>query len=241
MLSKQQKVYFQDSKLRDANGALIPMYHGTGTIITAFNPDYTAQGNDQYGSGFYFTSDRSFAESYMTSTVKSDDGRDLPKLGGTDNPNVVEAYLRLTNPYIVDGAQHPNMGHIEMDGETAFRILLRHPDLYLPHTGPDAAEQNPLGDFFPSYWEKPKYTKAEYRQFIHRLAMEYFNPTSFKLLDIFFGRHGKEFRTAVRDATGHDGVIIRFENGAIHAVAWFPNQVKAISNLKPSSAEGIGE
>lgn len=241
MLSEQQKDYFKDSKVRDANGDMIPMYHGTGTTIVAFNPDYTAQGNDQYGSGFYFTSDRSFAEAYMTATVKGDDGRDLPKLGGTDHPNVVEAYLNLKNPYFVDGAQCANMGHIELDGETAYRILLQQPDLYLPQNGPDAEVENPLGDFFEDYWDKKQYTEEEYKQFIRRLAMEYYSPTTFKMLDIFFGRHGKEFHTAMRDVTGHDGVIIRFANGTMHAVAWFPNQVKAITNLKPTEANEIAK
>lgn len=239
MLSEQQKLYFKDSKLRDANGALVPMYHGTGTTITAFSPDFTAQGNDQYGSGFYFASDHSFAEAYTTATVMGDDGRSLPKLGGTDNPNVVEAYLNLTNPYVVDGARYANMGHIELDGETAYRILLQHPDLYLPQNGPDAEVENPLGDFYEDYWRKKRYSQEEYRHFIRRLAMDYFNPSTFKMLDIFFGRHGKEFRTAMRDVTGHDGVIIKFSNGTIHAVAWFPNQIKAITNLEPTEAEDI--
>lgn len=240
-MTEQQENYFWNSKVRDSTGVLMPMYHGTGAIITEFDPDFTGQGNDQYGSGFYFTSKYSQAKGYMTATTKGADGQDLPKLGGNSNPNVVGVYLNLTNPYVIDGAKNAHMGHIEVSADDAYRILLNDPDLFLPVSSVDSDIVNPLGDYFEDFWNKSQYTDGEYRQFIRRLADKYFNPTSLLMLDTFFGRHAKEFRQAARDALGHDGVIVHFGNGTDHAIAWFPNQIKAITNTAPTEANNIFE
>ncbi|WP_191396142.1 hypothetical protein [Flavonifractor sp. An306] len=240
-MTEQQENYFWNSKVRDSTGVLMPMYHGTGAIITEFDPDFTGQGNDQYGSGFYFTSKYSQAKGYMTATTKGADGQDLPKLGGNSNPNVVGVYLNLTNPYVIDGAKNAHMGHIEVSSDDAYRILLNDPDLFLPVSSVDSDIVNPLGDYFEDFWNKSQYTDGEYRQFIRRLADKYFNPTSLLMLDTFFGRHAKEFRQAARDALGHDGVIVHFGNGTDHAIAWFPNQIKAITNTAPTEANNIFE
>lgn len=239
MLTQKQEAFFKKSKVRDGNGDLIPMFHGTGTVITEFDPAYTAQGDDQYGSGFYFTLSRTLAESYTATTVQDETGKDMEKLGGCDAPNVVEAYLNLVNPIIVDGARYANLGHVVVTADEAYRMLLHQPDLYLPQSGSEDFVVNPLGDYFDDYWTKEQFTEEEYRHFIRRLADQYYAGTNLRLLDIFLGSHGTEFRTAVREVLGYDGVMVKFDNGSWHAIAWFPNQIKAISNSEPTEANGI--
>ena len=94
-LSSEQKRYFQNSKVRDDKGNLLKVYHGTGTRITSFDPSFTGQGNDQYGSGFYFTTERKLAEEYTTLRSTGLNGQEREKLGGEDYPNVVEAYVNI--------------------------------------------------------------------------------------------------------------------------------------------------
>lgn len=239
MLSQAQEAFFRWSKVRDACGVLMPMYHGTGTTITEFDPKFTARGNDQYGSGFYFTSSRTLAESYSTSADKDEAGVEMEKIGGCDNPNVVEAYLNIVKPIVVDGAAYADLRHITVTSNQAFHILLRQPDLFQPPCGDEDSDPNPLGDYFEDFWAKKQFTQSEYRRFIRRLADVYFAGSNLKQLDFFFGVHGTEFRTAVRDVLGFDGVVVQFANGSWHAVAWFPNQIKAISNVEPTGANGI--
>lgn len=92
-LTKKQQEYFKDSKVRDENGSLLTVYHGTNSDFTVFDrgkigENYWQSGNSAYG-GFYFTDKESSAESYAAlSTGLNGKGR------------VVESYLNITNPLI---------------------------------------------------------------------------------------------------------------------------------------------
>ncbi len=63
-LSEGQKAYFADSKVRDAQGKLIPVYHGTGALFNEFSFDFINTHGSSEGRGFYFTDSRSMAEGY---------------------------------------------------------------------------------------------------------------------------------------------------------------------------------
>lgn len=228
--SDGQNAYFKDSKVRMEDGTLKPVYHGTGAIITAFDPSYTGQGNDQYGSGFYFSSNRDTAVGYTTSRLTGDDGQPLEKPGGEENPNVLEVFLNITNPILVDGKAHANLRHIQVGAEDSFRILKHHPGLYLDM---DSEECNPLGDYFPEYWDNPPKTKAQFERYIRRLAFEYFDDANLLHLDVFFKDYPTEFRKALREVFGYDGVIVDFGTSQ-HYIAWFPEQIKLVTNLEPT-------
>ena len=196
------------SQVVDDQGRPLIVYHGTGTNIEEFLPEFTGQGNDQYGSGFYFTTDRETAEGYTTRTLN-----DQSKPGGTDNPNVIPAYLNIRNPLVVEARETPNLYQIEVPASQAAKIIGKLPDIMDP-------ENSILGDFFDDYWESgPK------RSMINRLAREY-DWTLGTLATDIFRDHPTEYRQAVRDVLGYDGVQVNFPSGEKHFIAWFPNQIK---------------
>ena len=91
-LSEAQQAYFRDSAVRDEDGRLMVMYHGT----RAENGDFTVfdyskavkkggLGLKALGKGNYFTS---------------------KQLNGTERfgNRVIEAYLNITNPFVYDGS-----------------------------------------------------------------------------------------------------------------------------------------
>ena len=88
-LTKQQQEYFKDSKVRDENGNLLVMYHGTEANVgipedfwfTVFDIDKAGSHGSMLGEGFYFTSDRSHAEQYAHT-----------------KGNIYETYLNIKNP-----------------------------------------------------------------------------------------------------------------------------------------------
>ena len=88
-LTKQQQEYFKDSKVRDENGNLLVMYHGTEANVglpddywfTIFDIDKAGSHGNMLGDGFYFTSDRSHAEQYAHT-----------------KGNIYETYLNIKNP-----------------------------------------------------------------------------------------------------------------------------------------------
>lgn len=237
-MTEQQAKFFANSKVRDAHGELLPVYHGTGTTIRAFDFQYAGQGNDQYGGGFYFTSDFEMARGYMTDKLTGNDGKPLPKPGGEDDPNVVEAYLNFVNPIIIDGSECSNLDCVDVSAEQAHKILRHLPSLYRQKDDEDV--YNPLGDFFEDFWDEGDDMKKEdFLPFINRLAYGYFKDNPLKTLDIFFGTYVKELHEGVREAMGYDGVIVKFKNGINHYVAWFPNQIKRVDNLAPTDSDFI--
>lgn len=88
-LTKDQEEYFKDSVVRDENGNLKVMYHGTSKGgHTVFDP-YGASKYGLFGVGTYFTDNNGVAESYT-------------EKGKGNNKQVYETYLNITNPIDMD-------------------------------------------------------------------------------------------------------------------------------------------
>ena len=88
-LTKEQVAYFKDSKVRDEDGNLRAMYHGTPTGgFTEFKlPHYLSPLTSAQGAGYYFTDKRN-AKQY----TKALNGKSLTK------KQLYEVYLNITNP-----------------------------------------------------------------------------------------------------------------------------------------------
>lgn len=67
-LSKQQQEFFKDSKVRDNNGNLKAVYHGTDTEFYTFNYNRLGENTSSLGAGFYFTDKKETASSYTRGT-----------------------------------------------------------------------------------------------------------------------------------------------------------------------------
>ena len=109
-LTKEQQEYFKNSKVRDENGNLLTMYHGTEANVdvpkenwfTIFNLNRAGDNGSMLGEGFYFTTDREFAqENYAHS-----------------RGNVYETYLNITNPL--------ELNHLST-GDLAYQIRMINP------------------------------------------------------------------------------------------------------------------
>ena len=86
-LTSEQSKYFKNSTVRDAEGRLLTLYHGTDAEFTTFEKGHKrTRGRLNLGEGFYFATTRSYAGNYS-------------------NGRIVEAYVNLTNPYRVIGNQ----------------------------------------------------------------------------------------------------------------------------------------
>lgn len=78
-LTESQQKYFENSKVRDEDGRLLVMYHGTGADFTVFDKKYIGSHGSFEGYGFNFTPDKSRASGYS-------------------NGRILEGYLNVTNP-----------------------------------------------------------------------------------------------------------------------------------------------
>lgn len=80
-LSEQQQEFFKDSKVRDAEGRLKTVYHGSSAQFTKFSADFMSTNGSSEGQGFYFTDFKAMAQGYE-------------KNGG----QLLEGYLDIKNP-----------------------------------------------------------------------------------------------------------------------------------------------
>lgn len=94
-LTAQQREYFKDSKVRDEQGRLLTLYHGT-TAYGEFTK-FRRGRSGWLGPGIYLTSDLSYAERYANSM-------------GKGNGHLYELYANATNPLVVhDGNPVPEI------------------------------------------------------------------------------------------------------------------------------------
>lgn len=82
-LTKEQQEKFKDSKVRDENGNLLTMYHGTP------NGDYTI-----FRDGTYFTQNKEYADVYQNQGASS-----LGYKKTANNPKTYEVYLDIKKPF----------------------------------------------------------------------------------------------------------------------------------------------
>lgn len=75
-LSPEQETFFKDSKIRDKNGNLKTVYHGTDAEFDVFNPNNTS--SNKWGAGNYLAFDESAGKNY--------------------GKNVKEMYANITSP-----------------------------------------------------------------------------------------------------------------------------------------------
>lgn len=88
-LSNEQSIYFKDSKVRDENGCLKVMYHGTP------NGEFTI-----FRDGTYFTDNKEYADRYQNPSASSISTGKVAK-----NPKTFEVYLDIKKPFDINDAE----------------------------------------------------------------------------------------------------------------------------------------
>ena len=103
-LSPEQETFFKDSKVRDENGNLKTVYHGTDAEFDVFNPNNTS--SNKWGAGNYLAFDENAGKNY--------------------GKNVKEMYANITSPIsdkqkTISFEQYDALHRRVNDGEPAYR------------------------------------------------------------------------------------------------------------------------
>lgn len=210
VLSAEQQKYFADSKVTDNDGNLLVVYHGTNNDFYTFDSGRVGKGIDQFGSGYYFTTNKDQAGAYGNRTI--------------------EAYLNLKNPFIVEVGD--NGGTIDqfyrqpVTQSQAEKILKLHPDIY-------SAEDSPLGNFSERYW-----TEGATESVIKEVAAQMHEIGMF-IDNAMFGYYPNELNAAIKKVLGYDGIQVNFGKYEKYYIAWEPNQIKDVTNTSPTTAADI--
>lgn len=125
-LTKEQQEYFKDSVVRDEDGNLKVMYHGTSkggfTVFDTYGSNYGL-----FGTGSYFTDSKTIAESYTNK-------------GKGNNKQVYESYLNIKNPMDMDAQADP------AEWAKAF------PEADFPESGTNEAFYRAVEEFYADQW-----------------------------------------------------------------------------------------
>lgn len=209
-LTEQQAEYFKDSKVRDSEGNLLVVYHGTNSDFYTFDKGRVGKGIDQFGAGYYFTTEKTGAGRY--------------------GKRIINSYLNITNPFEINmtrsGGGLDQFYGFELPPSQAYDILKLHPDIM-------DSENSPLGNYSERFWEVGA-TESVMREVAKQMTeIGSFADNS------MFGYYPNELNTAIKKVLGIDGLQVNLGNGEKFFIAWQPNQIKEISNINPTTNEDI--
>jgi hypothetical protein len=195
-------------------------YHGTNDLEniakTGFDPSFTGKGNDQFGSGFYFSTRPSQASSFATNLNRN-------KAGEVQPAGIIKANLALKNPLVVDGTKVSNVNELPIDlSSDDVRELLEYSTAL--KRGLDDEQMNPMGDQFSEFWDD-----GPTDEMMDKLVDTYTNSNLSAIERDLFDGNATAFREGLAKVTGYDGIVIDFGDGFKNAVVWKPEQVRSTS------------
>jgi hypothetical protein len=217
-LTAEQQEYFKDSKVRDENGNLLVVYHGSASEFTVFNKSKIGAHGSAHGHGFYFTENEGLASSYH-------------KEGG----QLLKGYLNITNPVSEEKLtikKNELLKLIKAICEQEARNLVAD-DEYSTVT--EALRDTFISNYVNTY----EMSLAEaYREVADIIYPTCDNDTD--LLGELFnsGARGLALEKT-REVLGYDGVIYTNSDGVHEYVAFTSNQFKNTTNKSPTKSADI--
>ncbi len=190
---------------------VITAYHGSGIAIDKFSYEFTNIGNDQNGSGFYFTTDITEAAGYTSATLNGQ-----PKPGGQDNPTIHRVNLHLKNSLNVETCR-------DLTAKEVRAIISKSPCLEdclwdwgdINHYGVQSVLDKAVNAYVPpavAAGEPVKLIKS-----FHSLSND------------FFPGETEAFNRAIEEVLGYDSVVEHYPKvGTSHYVAFFVEQIEII-------------
>ena len=212
-LTEAQAEYFKDSKVRDEDGNLKAVYHGTPTGgFTEFKlPEFLSSLMSAQGAGFYFT-DEANARQYMKPVNKTVSG----------NKQLYEVYLNITNPLTISENSPVSITKDQVK-EIARRgnyEWFKTSGMAHQAGGDRAANKSlPFEELLDKWADKVVRTAYYDSDILSELTRAY--------------RGDGEILEAMQDVLGYDGVRYTDRYGDIW-VAWNANQIKNTTNKNPT-------
>lgn len=206
--------WFSGSKITNDDGSPIKYHHGTGNlnaiVSSGFSYSFIGQGNDQLGSGWYFTNKLSHAEGYTNRRI--DDS--TQKIGGECSPGVVDVFLSIKNPIQTVGSENVRDQLPDITVAQAKKMILMAPCV--------RDEDGPLSEW-------GDLSSESFESILRTASKAYEGPSFFSLANDFYRDNPKEFLENFSKVTGYDGFSHKISSEETHVVAWFPSQIKGAS------------
>ncbi len=216
-LTKEQQEYFKNSKVRDENGNLLVVYHGTDADFTVFDILKAGKNGRAEGYGFYFTDDKTISNKYGN--------------------NQITSYLNITKPLYDDRVtlkkgEYEKFVSAVIDYEIN-REEIEWQDSFISnyvYTYDYGSKSACIKDFVNDIWQSNKNDQDLIYEIANGAGLNY---------DV---ESIKEFYDILYNAIGVDGNISTWEQkdgkSTIY-VAFSPEQIKFVSNTNPTTSDDI--
>ena len=230
-LTKEQQEFFKYSAVRDADGNLMVMYHGTanGGAFTVFDGDQL--GNEartsQVGQGFYFTNAKAEAKSYTTNVDiygRSSKGK---------NPYLHEVYLNITNPFniVEDTLNMDDVKAVYGDGTY---------DYFFENWIPFYMNRKSVnGEVLTKAAVQAMSKEEKVSLYVDYLAQLGTKELLSNMVRAFPYGKQSELLNAMRNRLGYDGIVEEYAPGKYQYVAFTSEQIKSVDNQNPTSDPDI--
>ena len=230
-LTKEQQAYFANSVVRDADGRLMVMYHGTanGGAFTIF--DGNQLGNEsrtsQVGQGFYFTNAKAEAKSYTKNVDiygRSSKGK---------NPYLHEVYLNIANPFNVleDALNLDDVKAVYGDGTYDYFF-----DSWIPFY---LNRKSVNGEVLTKAAVQAMSKDEKVSLYVDYLAQLGTKELLSNMVRAFPYGKQSELLAAMQNRMGYDGIVEEYAPGKYQYVAFSSEQIKNVDNTNPTDNPDI--
>lgn len=236
-LTPEQEAFFKDSVIRDENGNLMPMYHGSNSKFTVFDSSKGGQSNKTAKVGHWFTPNEEGAKNFANSVWYGDESE----------PTVYSTYLNVKNPKVYEA----------VDNTAQIKALNNEIDSLQRQLDGMRRGSDDFNATYKKYNDLAKQIENlsygdPYEQFRSDIyAMEGKTPYQANVGGLGMMMDDENAATqkyvqSLRDQ-GYDGIIIRgtnYDNGTLGGVndqyvVFDSNQIKDINNLRPTADADI--
>ena len=226
-LTKEQQEYFKDSKVRDENGNLKVMHHGTASDFTVFNPMLQGGKNGTAeGYGIYFA--------------------DSPEVTSAYGGNQLRGYLNITHPATSDKKTIRKSDLVKLIKATAEAEARRFVEDGDYDNVRDALKDTWISDYVYTY-DIP--ISEAYSKVAETILSANFDDMNI-VREVMGGNAIRDYESAyefydiLKETLGIDGFITYWENSDTGertqiAVAFDSNQFKNADNLTPTTDPDI--
>lgn len=218
-LTKEQIEFFKNSKVRDANGRLLKVYHGSASKFTVFLHKFLNSHGNAHGRGFYFTEKKSYAEGYN-------------KEGG----QLLEGYLNIENPLSEE--------KVTIKKSDLAKLIKATCEEQARSMVEDEGYKN-IKEALPDTWVS-NYVNTYSMNIndVYKEVADIIYSGSDNDVEIIAeltnaGAGNENVLRLTRSILGHDGVIYENEEGYHEFVSLTSNQFKNVDNTNPTMSDDI--
>lgn len=225
-LTEAQQEYFKDSKIRDAEGNLKTMFHGTEADFNIFDFSQGGKNGTAEGFGIYLTDNEEVAKAY----------------GG----RIIKSYANVTKPAMfnkktITSAQLTRL--IETTAKNQAQSMIEEEGY---GTLEDALKDTWISNYTYTY---DKSLAASYREVANSIIRMSDNDRDI-IQEVMAGMAIRDYDKAVefydvlQDVLGFDGFVTEWKNKTTGekseiVLAFNSNQIKNIDNLNPTESDDI--